>query len=864
MKHKILCILLLFCLTDSLPVFSAGFYDIADSAYQEEILDLTALGVVEGYEDGSFQPDNLLTRAEFCQLMLRLNGVDRESVSANRQYYPDVPFRHWAFDAVGYMTAQGWISGGNDGKFNPDRPITYVEAVKITVNFLGYKYRTEFAGGYPTGYQATAIELGLTKGISGLNFDESINRGECSKLLHNALTIPLVRMIGIGQNASYEIAADKTVLTEYLKGGKLTGVIEANEYFGIGDILAAQGCVRINGINYRLTSSADGKRVGERVTLFYRTNDDSDDPIIVRISKSESKELRISADQNPYFENLELHYDTAGDKTGTAKISPHVKLFYNGERTDFEEEYLQYLESGSIRLLSSEDTSTYDLMFINSYQSMVVGIVNRDTEQVKSNDYKVTLDFSESSKDYMIQDENGNDAAFDSIEEGMVLSWFENDRYLEGYLSTKMVNGIVEETGSDNSHLFLMIGGQKIYMQRQTGLTQKVGDSVTIYIDHFGKGMFIDQQAAAGKSYQYLTALNGDGTADMDYAVKGQFYDMDKGLQVLTFADSPRINGVRHKNITLETLQKQIGTEPRLLALELSEDGKVSSVETPTPFADLMQNTGSDGFCEVYGFQERMYLQDGTSFDNKIKIDRAATRIMMVPADPETASGCSYQTVNWNSLVNGKKYEVAAYHHNKNYVEPDVIVCRTTDAAAPNLTYNDPVGVIAGKSTVINEDEIPVTKYLVYTENKEEILYVDPADIPVMDETLSAAELETGDVIHYITDQFGYIKTFKRYYNRDTGFVQRGTVGFVDAPISLDQTAVKRSNGKYITILDSQGQNNYDYYMLTPYASMGVFILRDNGAKLSVSKGTINDLNVDDNIIVHVVYSFVRTVIVLR
>ena len=113
-------------------------------------------------------------------------------------------------------------------------------------------------------------------------------------------------------------------------------------------------------------------------------------------------------------------------------------------------------------------------------------------------------------------------------------------------------------------------------------------------------------------------------------------------------------------------------------------------------------------------------------------------------------------------------------------------------------------------------------------------------------------------------DQFGYIKTFKRYYNRDTGFVQRGTVGFVDTPISLDQTAVKRSNGKYITILDSQGQNNYDYYMLTPYASMGVFILRDNGAKLSVSKGTINDLNVDDNIIVHVVYSFVRTVIVLR
>lgn len=863
MRKRILCILLVLCMIPAVSALAADFHDTEDSGYRDEILDIAALGIVTGYEDGFFKSDNLLTRAEFCQLMIRLNGIDENTVSSDKQYYYDVPQTYWAFGAIGYMTAQGWISGGTDGNFNPDRPIAYSEAVKIVINFLGYKYRADIAGGYPGGYYSIALELGILKGITGVNFDVSINRGEICKLLHNTLTVPLVIMTGLGENTIYEISKDKTVLSEYLKCEKKTGVVEANEYYGMSDSLAAEDCILISGVSYRC-SAGDKNRVGEKITFFYRIDGDEAYPPIVRISKSESSDLTVRLDQNPSYQNLELTYDLNRDKTAKAKISPYIKLFYNGKLTDFKGEYIENLENGTIRLLSSEDNSVYDIMFINSYETMVVGLVNSIKEQVKSNDYKTTLDFSKSI-DYLLKDSEGNELTFTDIKEGMVLSWYENDLYLEGHLSSSVLNGVIGEKNTDGDRLSLTVGGQSVTMLDGIGTSQAVGDSVKIYIDSFGQGVFVEQQSFGGKSFWYLTALNEEGSEAIGYVLKGKAYNMDQGLQVLTFAESPLVNGSRVKNITRRKLEDLIGTEPQVLALEMDENKRITSLETPTPYAELMENTGSDGFCEVFDFKTRNFNKDGTSFDNKIKLDRDSTRVMMVPADPATASERSYQSVDWTAFVNGKKYEVAAYHRNKDYVIPDLIVCRTADVLSGSLTYNEPVAVIAKKTTVIGEDEDVIVKYLAYSENKEIALYVNPNDEPAMDDKLSSATLEVGDVIHYSADQFGYIKTFQRYYNKNTGFTQRGSyTDFIDRPITLLETTIKKYNDKFITVPDKSGLNDYDYYMLTPYSSMSVVIVRDNGSKLSVTPGTIKDLNVEDTIVIHVVYNFVRTVVVFK
>ena len=71
--------------------------------------------------------------------------------SAGLAIYDDVNQEHWA---SGYITAlyrQGIVNGDENGNFNPENNVTYIETAKMIVNSLGYSVLAEDAGGYPSG-----------------------------------------------------------------------------------------------------------------------------------------------------------------------------------------------------------------------------------------------------------------------------------------------------------------------------------------------------------------------------------------------------------------------------------------------------------------------------------------------------------------------------------------------------------------------------------------------------------------------------------------------------------------------------------------------------------------------------------------
>lgn len=102
------------------------FTDIPFASDDHCIASLSVIGLLRGYEDGSFRPDNPISRAECVVLLSRLIEVP-----AGSSTFSDVPETHWASSAISAGTSAGWLSGYPDGTFRPDQNITRLEAVKM-------------------------------------------------------------------------------------------------------------------------------------------------------------------------------------------------------------------------------------------------------------------------------------------------------------------------------------------------------------------------------------------------------------------------------------------------------------------------------------------------------------------------------------------------------------------------------------------------------------------------------------------------------------------------------------------------------------------------------------------------------------
>ena len=105
----------------------SGFSDVKRSAwYNNAVSTLTKAGILKGYEDGTFQPDGYITRAEFATIAIRFFS----GVYEGEDLFPDIK-GHWAEDYINNAANKGLVKGYEDGTFGPDRYITRAEAVTL-------------------------------------------------------------------------------------------------------------------------------------------------------------------------------------------------------------------------------------------------------------------------------------------------------------------------------------------------------------------------------------------------------------------------------------------------------------------------------------------------------------------------------------------------------------------------------------------------------------------------------------------------------------------------------------------------------------------------------------------------------------
>ena len=112
---------------------TTGFSDVPATAwYAPYVAFAQKYGLVNGYSDGTFRPEQPVSRAELVKLLSAFFPQMAGTVS-----FPDVPADHWAADVISFAAGQGWVSGYPDGTFQPARSISRAEAVKLVNQALG-------------------------------------------------------------------------------------------------------------------------------------------------------------------------------------------------------------------------------------------------------------------------------------------------------------------------------------------------------------------------------------------------------------------------------------------------------------------------------------------------------------------------------------------------------------------------------------------------------------------------------------------------------------------------------------------------------------------------------------------------------
>ncbi|RKD33504.1 S-layer homology domain-containing protein [Thermohalobacter berrensis] len=212
--RKVLSVLLVLSLVFGSFSFAFAASDIEGHKYEDAVKRLNALGLVQG-DDRGFAPDDTITRAEFATLVVRALGYEEVAeVSKGATNFTDVPATHWASGYINIASSMGLINGYGDGQFGPEDQITYEQAITLMVRALGYKQDALDKGGYPVGYMLVAKDLDITDGIDDGVVGVPATRGIVFKLMDNSLTVDMMVKEGTGEDATWKVEEGKTILGE--------------------------------------------------------------------------------------------------------------------------------------------------------------------------------------------------------------------------------------------------------------------------------------------------------------------------------------------------------------------------------------------------------------------------------------------------------------------------------------------------------------------------------------------------------------------------------------------------------------------------------------------------------------------------
>ena len=403
---KILALVLAFACAFTMFA-GAAFTDQADIKVDSDVVDtLVSLGVVNGYTDGSFKPNDTVTRAEMAKMIyvLRTGNSDASAYNNDKTSFTDVN-GHWAAGFIKYCQSVGIIAGQSATKFAPDQTVTAQEAAKMLLVTLGYDAQKAGLVGinWASKTNALADENGLLDDVN-TSFTGPCPRQYAAQLIYNAIDTPTV----VWRDDAYTNVTllgddNKTVGEKFMNLKKTTAVLEdvsktsGKETFELtldkstvdenkttddkGKALYNFTNVKkdYSDLKYQMVTVLYKNNDKSKVYGVYATKDNTQQTGILKNLKMDGNKAKLDdtkydlADKNTVYVN-------GKSWTENKKDSNNIKSFIDTYGNDSDTKYTNaaYMQPTEVKLLATDGSTDYSILNVKTFAVAKVTAVGSD------------------------------------------------------------------------------------------------------------------------------------------------------------------------------------------------------------------------------------------------------------------------------------------------------------------------------------------------------------------------------------------------------------------------------------------------------------------------------------------------------
>lgn len=820
LKKVISSVAALTMVASSVAAFAVDFPDVESTAsYAQAVQELSALDVISGYDDGTFGPDKLVTRAEITKMIVDALA-ERSSAEASTEStkFADVSADHWAKGYINQGVANGFIAGMSDTEFDPDANVTYVQAQKMLVSAIGYETYAQAQGGWPTGYKTYAASLDITKGISGITDSTELTRAQVAQMIDNAMDAPLCVI------ASWkpEWNGSKTPNLEVRDGKEgrayetlFTEKHDAYKVYGRVTETSKTGSVDTDKVTFQVEKAdnfddeevkadspvSEDMYIGDsKADNYLRTysqaliqkNDDDEFTILSIAAAAANKSVTVASedfDENKSTDEA-LYFFPAGTTKGSTKYqldtTNGVTIYINGVESSKSiaelRDYLDKNETASVTLQKETETGStstsakYNTIMVSSYVTAIVDevidktnetSVNFDTYSsgiqakmtVNKDDDNYTYSFKLDGKDIEAKDLQQNDVLNISYD---TTGSFKDSSFYDVIVTRNVVDG-VKCTSFNDSKGEYTIGGTKYKAAEGMDIDVETSTEYSLYLDHFGRIAKADENSVS-KNYGVLKNIYKKAGGDYMAQIITK-----KGTEEEYKVDSDKVNEYA-TYLKYATFYSDAKKENKIDTTTKDWQSKVVAFDEPKYSTSQSK---SDAYPEqvveysVSSSSNKITIKNGgviapTAADaeykesgNKIGSVKMADSTVILDLS-EVDTKDSYSVVS--SLNDGSNY--VAYGYDKSKSDNTYRFVIITEGTSSVFNSETQLAIFNGSEVIDKDGDKTAYNLVVNGEEKQFVLDDDVVITGNAGKTVAEDAFDAfyeGDVLVYATNSEGYI-----------------------------------------------------------------------------------------------------------